>query len=161
MRLATTILGIALGCVLLVVPHGGRPGPEIRQASEALVMVLQLVGAAVVVWSKLHPRSGLAAAALGATTLALGVVGVVCARFDSVFALFAGSTIVAILLAETLGAAEPEPSASAPSTPAAVVARPSRMVKFDLVPIRTRVYRPVKIVVASTKQSPLPNGSSA
>jgi hypothetical protein len=100
----------------------GPVGPErTRRMLETAVMALQVVGALALVWSKLEPASGLAAWTLVGAQIGLGTIGIVCARLGSDFALFAGATLVVLLLGTIFGvevAPAREPDGRHRATPA-------------------------------------------
>jgi hypothetical protein len=75
---------------------------EVQKAAEISVMALQTVGLSALggIWLARYGRPPLLGnAAVLATQVALGIAGGICAWCDSGFALFAGATIVILLLA--------------------------------------------------------------
>jgi hypothetical protein len=76
----------------------GRPSWATRQVLELLVMALQVGGVLAMFWSKLAPTSVRASWTLMGMQVGLGVSGSLCAGFESGFALFAGATLVVLLL---------------------------------------------------------------
>src|SRR5262249_20326327 len=103
-RIAVLMILVLVGAA--TVPWPVRPGSldQSRRMLESAVMALQLGGALAFLWSKLDPVGGREAWAVVGTQIGLGSMGAVCARLDSCFALFAGATLVALLLRTILGA---------------------------------------------------------
>lgn len=77
---------------------GMRPAFGTRQGLELLVMGLQVVGVLVLGWMKLVPASAHATWALMGVQVGLGMSGAFCAGFESGFALYAGATLMLLLL---------------------------------------------------------------
>jgi hypothetical protein len=113
MRHAATAAGIALALVLFAtlltatlgfLPQGPgtRPAVATRRGLELLVMGLQMAGVLALAWMKLAPKSLAAEWSLMIVQIGLGLSGTFCAGFESGFALFAGATLVALLLGTAL-----------------------------------------------------------
>jgi len=81
---------------------GVRPEVGTRQTLELLVMALQLVGVLTLAWLKLAPGNVWAEWGLMGIQVGLGIAGAACAGFESGFALFAGATLVLLLLGATI-----------------------------------------------------------
>lgn len=81
---------------------GARPEVGTRQKLELLVMALQLVGVLALAWQKLSPGNTWAEWGLMGIQVSLGLAGAFCAGFESGFALFAGATLVLLLLGATI-----------------------------------------------------------
>jgi hypothetical protein len=111
MRIAAAVVGTTLAFFALtpgplgLYPFGYAARSDIatRQAMEMTVMAFQVAAVLALAWSRLAPRSGAASGALLTSQVALGVAGSVCAGFESGFALFAGATLVVVLLGTILG----------------------------------------------------------
>lgn len=109
-RLATTVAALAIAWLVLtsgpIAPlrhliqssHLGRPTVATRQTLEMVVMTLQVVGVLSLAWLKLSPASAGAGWTLMSVQVGLGLSGAMCAGFESGFALFAGVTLVVLLL---------------------------------------------------------------
>jgi hypothetical protein len=109
MRYAAKVAGLPLALLALSMIRGsrfgalllgpvGRPDWATRQVLEVLVMTLQVGGVLAMFWSKLVPTSDRASWTLMGMQVGLGVSGSLCAGFESGFALFAGATLVVLLL---------------------------------------------------------------
>lgn len=121
MKRTATLAGIMLALLLLTTRfglptgwlhgvHGARPAVGTRQTLEVLVMAFQVVGVLALGWLKLAPGSVRAEWGMMAAQLGLGVAGASCAGFESGFALYAGFTLIVLLL----GAIKTESDHAAP-----------------------------------------------
>lgn len=86
-----------------------RPGLGTRQGLELLVMGLQVAGVLALGWMKLMPGSTQAAWSLIGLQVGLGVAGAWCAGFESRFALYAGATLMLLLLGAMVQTEESSP----------------------------------------------------
>jgi hypothetical protein len=91
-------------------PIGGVGTVELRPAAERGVMLLQVIGTLMLGLAKLAAGDNwknLGATGVLISQVGLGLTGVLCAQFDSPFALFAGATLVALFLGTVWGSSSP------------------------------------------------------